>query len=57
MLKSFSGLYAGHILEGDGIGFAGVPVNDRRYTMNSVVEEKRRVPCVLVREFCLANPF
>jgi hypothetical protein len=25
MLKSFSVLYAGHILEGEGIGFGGVP--------------------------------
>jgi alkanesulfonate monooxygenase SsuD/methylene tetrahydromethanopterin reductase-like flavin-dependent oxidoreductase (luciferase family) len=32
MLKYFSVLYAGHILEGDGIGFGGVPANDRRYT-------------------------
>jgi alkanesulfonate monooxygenase SsuD/methylene tetrahydromethanopterin reductase-like flavin-dependent oxidoreductase (luciferase family) len=31
MLKHFSVLYAGHVLEGDGIGFDGVPANDRRY--------------------------
>ena len=31
MLKYFSVLYAGHVLEGDGIGFAGVPANDRWY--------------------------
>jgi alkanesulfonate monooxygenase SsuD/methylene tetrahydromethanopterin reductase-like flavin-dependent oxidoreductase (luciferase family) len=31
MLKSFSVLYAGHVLEGDGIGFAGIPANDRWY--------------------------
>jgi alkanesulfonate monooxygenase SsuD/methylene tetrahydromethanopterin reductase-like flavin-dependent oxidoreductase (luciferase family) len=32
MLKHFSVLYAGHVLEGDGIGFDGVPANDRWYT-------------------------
>ena len=32
MLKYFSVLYAGHVLEGDGIGFDGVPANDRWYT-------------------------
>jgi alkanesulfonate monooxygenase SsuD/methylene tetrahydromethanopterin reductase-like flavin-dependent oxidoreductase (luciferase family) len=31
MLKSFSVLYAGHVLEGEGIGFAGTPANDRWY--------------------------
>jgi alkanesulfonate monooxygenase SsuD/methylene tetrahydromethanopterin reductase-like flavin-dependent oxidoreductase (luciferase family) len=31
MLKYFSVLYAGHVLEGDGIGFDGTPANDRRY--------------------------
>jgi hypothetical protein len=29
MLKYFSVLYAGHVLEGAGIGFAGIPANDR----------------------------
>ncbi len=32
MLKYFSVLYAGHVLEGEGIGFDGTPANDRRYT-------------------------
>jgi alkanesulfonate monooxygenase SsuD/methylene tetrahydromethanopterin reductase-like flavin-dependent oxidoreductase (luciferase family) len=32
MLKNFSVLYAGHVLEGDGIGFDGVPANDRWYS-------------------------
>ena len=31
MIKSFSALYAGHVLEGEGIGFAGTPANDRWY--------------------------
>jgi hypothetical protein len=29
MIKYFSVLYAGHVLEGDGIGFAGTPANER----------------------------
>ena len=32
MIKSFSVLYAGHVLEGDGVGFDGVPANDRWYS-------------------------
>src|SRR5215471_10590748 len=32
MLKYFSTLYAGHVLEGDGIGFDGQPANDRWYS-------------------------
>ena len=31
MIQTFSTLYAGHVLEGDGIGFEGVPANDRWY--------------------------
>ncbi len=31
MLKYFSVLYAGHVLEGEGIGFDGIPANDRWY--------------------------
>ena len=31
MLKYVSVLYAGHVLEGEGIGFAGIPANDRWY--------------------------
>jgi alkanesulfonate monooxygenase SsuD/methylene tetrahydromethanopterin reductase-like flavin-dependent oxidoreductase (luciferase family) len=37
MLKYFSVLYAGHVLEGDGIGFAGTPANDRWYTNEQCV--------------------
>lgn len=32
MIKYFSALYAGHVLEGDAIGFAGTPLDDRRYS-------------------------
>jgi alkanesulfonate monooxygenase SsuD/methylene tetrahydromethanopterin reductase-like flavin-dependent oxidoreductase (luciferase family) len=32
MLKYVSVLYAGHVLEGEGIGFDGIPANDRWYT-------------------------
>ena len=31
MIKEFSVLYTGHVLEGDGIGFGGTPANDRSY--------------------------
>ena len=31
MITDFSVLYAGHVLEGDGIGFDGIPANDRWY--------------------------
>jgi alkanesulfonate monooxygenase SsuD/methylene tetrahydromethanopterin reductase-like flavin-dependent oxidoreductase (luciferase family) len=31
MIKYFSVLYAGHVLEGDGIGFDGTPANERWY--------------------------
>jgi alkanesulfonate monooxygenase SsuD/methylene tetrahydromethanopterin reductase-like flavin-dependent oxidoreductase (luciferase family) len=37
MLKYFSVLYAGHILEGEGIGFEGIPANDRKYANDQVV--------------------
>jgi alkanesulfonate monooxygenase SsuD/methylene tetrahydromethanopterin reductase-like flavin-dependent oxidoreductase (luciferase family) len=37
MLKYFSVLYAGHVLEGDGIGFGGIPANDRRYSDDEFV--------------------
>jgi len=37
MLKYFSVLYAGHVLEGDGIGFEGLPANDRWYANDQVV--------------------
>lgn len=31
MIKYFSALYAGHVIEGDGIGLDGTPANDRWY--------------------------
>jgi alkanesulfonate monooxygenase SsuD/methylene tetrahydromethanopterin reductase-like flavin-dependent oxidoreductase (luciferase family) len=31
MIKHVSVLYVGHVLEGDGIGFGGIPANDRWY--------------------------
>lgn len=31
MIKTFSTLYAGHVLEGEGIGFDGIPHDDRWY--------------------------
>jgi hypothetical protein len=31
MITSFSTLYAGHVLEGEGIGFDGMPHDDRWY--------------------------
>jgi alkanesulfonate monooxygenase SsuD/methylene tetrahydromethanopterin reductase-like flavin-dependent oxidoreductase (luciferase family) len=34
MLKHFSVLYAGHVLEGEGIGFDGTPANERWYANN-----------------------
>jgi len=32
MIKYFSALYAGHVLEGDTIGFKGTPLDERRYS-------------------------
>ena len=32
MIKSFSALYAGHVLEGEGIGYSGTPHDDRWYS-------------------------
>jgi hypothetical protein len=31
MIQYFSTLYAGHILEGQGIGFNGTPAHERAY--------------------------
>lgn len=31
MIHSFSTLYAGHVIEGDGIGFQGTPADERQY--------------------------
>ena len=38
MIKSFSALYAGHILEGEGIGINGIPHDDRRYSNERLIE-------------------
>ena len=38
MIKSFSTLYAGHILEGEGIGFDGTPHDDRWYSNERLIE-------------------
>ena len=38
MISSFSTLYAGHILEGEGIGFDGIPHDDRWYSNERLIE-------------------
>jgi len=38
MIKVFSALYAGHVLEGEGVGFAGTPHDDRRYNNDRLVQ-------------------
>ena len=38
MIKSFSTLYAGHVLEGEGIGFAGTPHDDRWYSNDRLIQ-------------------
>ena len=38
MIKSFSALYAGHVLEGEDIGFAGTPHDDRWYPNERLIE-------------------
>ena len=38
MIKSFSALYAGHVLEGEDIGFAGTPHDDRWYSNERLIE-------------------
>ena len=38
MIKRFSPLYTGHVLEGEGIGFEGTPANDRRYANERLSE-------------------
>ena len=38
MIKSFSTLYAGHVLEGEGIGFDGMPHDDRWYDNERLVQ-------------------
>ena len=38
MIKSFSALYAGHVLEGEDIGFSGTPHDDRWYSNERLIE-------------------
>ena len=38
MISSFSTLYAGHVLEGEGIGFKGTPHDDRWYSNERLIE-------------------
>ena len=38
MIKSFSTLYAGHVIEGEGIGFAGIPHDDRWYSNDRLIK-------------------
>ena len=38
MIKSFSSLYAGHVLEGEGIGFNGIPHDDRWFSNERLIE-------------------
>ena len=38
MIKSFSTLYAGHVLEGDNVGFDGTPANERRYSNDRLIQ-------------------
>ena len=37
MIKSFSVLYAGHVLEGEGVGFDGTPHDDRWYSNERLI--------------------
>jgi hypothetical protein len=38
MIKSFSALYAGHVLEGEGVGFDGIPHDDRWYPNERLIK-------------------
>ena len=38
MIGSFSTLYAGHVLDGDGVGFGGTPADDRWYSNERLIE-------------------
>ena len=38
MIKSFSTLYAGHVLEGEDIGFNGTPHDDRWYPNDRLIQ-------------------
>ena len=37
MIKSFSALYAGHVLEGEDIGLSGTPHDDRWYSNERLI--------------------
>ena len=38
MIKTFSTLYTGHVLEGEGIGFNGTPHDDRWYSNDRLIQ-------------------
>ena len=38
MIRYFSALYAGHVLEGEGVGFSGTPADDRWYTNERCIQ-------------------
>ena len=38
MIKTFSALYAGHVLEGEGVGFAGTPHDDRWFPNERLIQ-------------------
>src|ERR671914_3073653 len=38
MIKSFSTLYAGHVLEGEGVGFNGIPHDERWYPNERLIK-------------------
>ena len=38
MIRYFSALYAGHVLEGEGVGFSGTPADDRWYANERFIQ-------------------
>ena len=38
MIRSVSALYAGHVLEGEGVGLSGTLADDRRYTNERFIQ-------------------
>ena len=38
MIKSFGGLYSGHVIEGEGLGFDGIPADDRWYPNDRLIQ-------------------
>ena len=38
MIRYVSALYAGHVLEGEGVGFSGTPANERRYANERFIQ-------------------